>query len=165
MRRLTLLLEQRALHLAIVHLSRRDDLSIEQPKDDYGVDLLVTVNQDGKITGRLFGVIVKASRSLSVRASGEENQFKIQTNLPRILEELPFPLALFVFNMADDKGYFRWLLAPIRTQERPAGLPLNQANTFTKILPSTIDNAIAQVNQWYEMRMHPVNGRFEAVRT
>jgi hypothetical protein len=51
----TALLEQRALHLAIVHLSQRDDLIIEQPKAESGVDLLVTIKQDGKITWRLFG--------------------------------------------------------------------------------------------------------------
>lgn len=47
-----LLLEQRALHLAIVHLSRRNDLTIGQPKAESGVDLMVTIEQDGKITGR-----------------------------------------------------------------------------------------------------------------
>jgi hypothetical protein len=158
------LLEQRALHLAIVHLSRRDDLSISEPKDESGIDLLVTIEQAGKVTGRMFGVVVKASRSLSGKPVGHENQFKLQLSIPSMPEELPFPLALFVFNMADDEGYFRWLLAPVLTTENTPPLLLNLENIFTKISPVSIDSVIAQVNRWYEVRIQrPMNGELEMV--
>jgi hypothetical protein len=154
----TWLLEQRALHLAIVHLSRRDDLAIAQPKDESGLDLLVTIEQAGKVTGRLFGVIVKASRALSLKPTGQENQFKIYLPPPLMPEEVPFPLAMFVFDMADDEGYYRWLLSPVLLPETVASLQLNPANTFTKLTPASIDAAIAQVNRWYEWRgQHLVN--------
>jgi hypothetical protein len=44
------LLEQRALQLAIVHLSRRDDLMIKPSKDEYGIVYLTW-----KMTKDIFG--------------------------------------------------------------------------------------------------------------
>ena len=155
------LLEQRALRLAIVHLSRRNDLLIAQAKDEYGIDLLVSLAQEGKISGRVFGVLVKASRFLSAKAVGvEKNQFKLQVSVSVIPEDLPFPLALFVFNMEDDEGYFRWLLSPANASR----LSLNHEPIFTQISTATIDQAVAQVNRWYELRVRqPMNAGAELV--
>lgn len=149
------LLEQRALRLAIVHLSRRDDLILTPSHDEYGIDLLVTLTQNEKISGRVFGVLVKASRFASAKAvDAAQQQFRLQVNIPTIPEDLPFPLALFVFNMEDDEGYFRWLLAPTSATR----LALNRESIFTKLSPVTIDQAIAQVNRWYQLRSHePLN--------
>lgn len=145
------LLEQRALRLAIVHLSRRDDLILTPSNDEYGIDLLVSLTHGAKSSGRVFGVLVRASRFLSAKpTSMESQQFKLQVNTPLIPEDLPFPLALFVFNMEDDEGYFRWLLSPTSA----TGLALNREPMFTKISPVTIDQAIAQIDRWYENRSH-----------
>lgn len=150
------LLEQRALQLAIVHLSRRNDLVITPSKDEYGIDLLVSLLPEGKISGRVFGVLVKASRFLSVKAVGvEKNQFKLQVSVPVLPEDLPFPLAFFVFNMEDDEGYFRWLLSPVLTPASASRLSVSHEPTFTRISPASIDHAIAQVNRWYELRVQP----------
>lgn len=144
------LLEQRASWLAIVHLSRRDDLLITPAKEEYGIDLLVSLAPEGKISGRVFGVMVKASRFLSVKAGGvEKNQFKLPVSVPVIPADLPFPLAFFVFNMEDDEGYFRWLLSPANA----SNLSLNHEPLFTQLSTASIDQAIAQVNRWYELRV------------
>lgn len=155
------LLEQRALQLAILHLSRRDDLLISPSKDEYGIDLLVSLLLGGKSKGRVFGIMVKAGRFVSVKTVGvEQNQFKLPINVPALPEDLPFPLALFVFNMEDDEGYCRWLLAPTPTLATNASRPsLSQAQTFRRVSPTTIDELIAQVNHWYDLRANlTVNG-------
>lgn len=159
------LLEQRAERLAIIHLSRRDDLNVTQSQEEYGIDLLVSLTKAGKTTGRLFGVMVKATRSLPVKGAGSEGeQIKLQISASKVLEDLPFPLALFVFNMEDDKGYFRWLLSPVLTFANVSRLSVNHDSTFTQISTTTIDQIVAQVNQWYEFRhQQSVNGKAEMV--
>jgi len=102
---------------------------------------------------------VKASRFLSAKAVGvEKNQFKLQVRVPAMPEDLPFPLALFVFNMEDDEGYFRWLLSPVLTPANASRLSFSQEHTFTRISTASIDQAISQVNRWYELRVQkPMN--------
>lgn len=155
------LLEQRALQLAILHLSRRDDLLISPSKDAYGIDLLISLLLGGKSKGRVFGIMVKAGRFVSVKTVGvEQNQFKLPINVPALPEDLPFPLALFVFNMEDDEGYFRWLLAPLGTIATSTDrLSVSQEQTFTRVSPATVDQIISQVNHWYDRRANlTVNG-------
>lgn len=159
------LLGQRAERLAIIHLSRRDDLNVTQSQDEYGIDLLVNLIKAGKTTGRVFGVLVKATRSLPIKGAGSEGeQIKLQISSSKIPEDLPFPLALFVFNMEDDQGYFRWLLSPVLTSANVSRLSVNHDSTFTRISTTTIDQIVAQVNQWYELRhQESMNGKAEMV--
>lgn len=91
---------QRAIQLAIVYFSRRHDLLITQPPEfDYGVDLLVSITQHGQLTGRLFGVQIKASRYLQVQPiSVGKNAYKIKVATPEVLKDLPFPLCVAAFN-------------------------------------------------------------------
>src|SRR5688500_11819824 len=52
---------ERAELLAVIHLTRRDDLALDRlASSDSGVDFLVTLVQGGVPTGRMFGVQVNA---------------------------------------------------------------------------------------------------------
>jgi hypothetical protein len=54
-------LDTRAEYLAIIHLSRRDDLVITKQPDaeEHGFDMLVSICQNQKPTGRVFGIQLK----------------------------------------------------------------------------------------------------------
>src|SRR4051794_21937901 len=55
----------RAENLLMVHLTRRDDLIVSVPRsDNTGLDCLVSITKEHRDTGRVFGVILKAGRSL-----------------------------------------------------------------------------------------------------
>src|SRR4029434_1701732 len=88
------LIEERGVQLAIVYFSRRNDLLVTQPREfDYGVDILVSITQHGQVTGRLFGVEIKASRDLQVKPiNSSKNEYKVKVAPPKMLRDLPFPI-------------------------------------------------------------------------
>ena len=146
--------EQRAIHLAIMHLTRRDDLVVTQPETDYGVDLLVEISQEHKATGRMFGVQVKTSQRMTMtsdNASGHPD-VTFDLELPSIPDDLPFPLCLFLFRMDNDAGYVRWLKAPIVNDEGMPKLGHKQENLFKFLTKDELDALVEQVNIWYEKR-------------
>lgn len=84
--------------LAIVSLTRRDDLLVsQQQKDkDTGLDLLVKITKDGNYTGRIFGVQVKATVSSSELIQ-DDDIFKLKNqeyNNLKVFRDLPFPVCL-----------------------------------------------------------------------
>lgn len=98
-------IDQRAEQVAFVYLSRRDDLLIHRQTNDFLIDYLVTITDNGNYTGKLFGVQVKAQLSIHPKQRG--SLVTLELDLPLIPEEIPFPLCLFVFSMDTDVGYYR----------------------------------------------------------
>jgi hypothetical protein len=146
-------IEPRAEQLAFVYLSRRDDLVIAKQNDDYGVDFLVSVLEDGNYTGRVFGVQVKAKLSLEpTQEDTSTNNFKLNLGELLILEDIPFPLCLFVFAMEDDEGYYRWLKEPRFNSQGNSELVLNKVNEFKKLSNAELDSIVSQINLWYERK-------------
>ncbi|HAJ58467.1 MAG TPA: hypothetical protein DCP31_03695, partial [Cyanobacteria bacterium UBA8543] len=100
-------INERAKHLAVVYLTRRQDLVTERMTADYGFDILVTILRDKLPTGRVFGVQVKGQdkafkdiQELSLSFTGKETNYFL---------DLPFPVCVFLFTMEDDRGYYRWI--------------------------------------------------------
>jgi len=104
-------INERAERLAIVYLTRRQDLMIERMTADYGLDFLVTILRDKMSTGRIFGVQVKGrDKAFQDRQQAEKLHSNEKTRL--YLQDVPFPVCLFLFTMEDDKGYYQWLKFP-----------------------------------------------------
>lgn len=151
-------MEQRAKHLAILHLTRRGDLFVTESPVDYGLDLLVEVSKDNRATGRLFGVQVKASNRLPVLAENAfgRNTVTISLQVADMLEDLPFPLCLFIFHMLTDEGYYKWIREPIiSAKEEMPQLRRNRENVFTRLTRETLDEIVQQVDVWYAGRYVP----------
>ncbi|MBI1927987.1 DUF4365 domain-containing protein [Candidatus Poribacteria bacterium] len=145
---------QRAEHLAILHLTRRGDLVVTQASTDDGPDILVEISRNNKVTGRIFGVQVKASQRFRIVPDNSlrGDEFKIPIRAFSMPEDLPFPLCLFLFQMENDEGFYRWLIEPIvRTESRPK-LLVNEENIFRKLTREELDSIVGQVNNWYENR-------------
>jgi len=148
-------LGERAEQLAIVYLSRRNDLVItRQTGRDLGLDLMVTLTKDGQYTGRVFGVEVKALRShKQVRQdSSDEDEFQIEVRQMGIPKEIPFPLCLFVFTMDNDEGFYKWIKSPIFELNKPSTLVIDETKTFRRLSDQALDDIIEQINNWYENR-------------
>lgn len=146
--------EQRAVQLAILILSRRRDLLISETHgaQEYGFDLLVNVTHDGQATGRMFGVEVKARTILQAVPVGDNNTYKINIPASPFPQDLPFPLCLFAFDMESDQGYYRWLLSPVIADGDGPKLLLNQESIFLKLSTETLDQIVQMVDAWYEKR-------------
>jgi hypothetical protein len=144
---------QRAESLAIMYLTRQNDLIISRQQDDYGLDFLVTIGKEGSYSGRLFGVTIKATVSAS-RIIQHDNTIKIPPNLKsfQFFTELPFPVCLFFFNLEDDRGYYKWILEPVVEEQSHQKLIFNQSNKFKNLTDEEIDKIISAVNRWYDSR-------------
>ena len=151
-------IEQRAEQLAFVYLSRRDDLVITKQPDDYGLDFLVSIVENGKYTGRVFGVQIKARLSLEPIQPGISlaNGFKLNFHESELLEDIPFPLCLFVFAMENDVGYYRWLKEPKFDSKGKPELVLNSVREFKELTEVELNTIVSQVKLWYEHKSHQI---------
>ena len=145
-------IHERARQLAIVHLTRAPELEVQPQEDkDYGIDLLVTLKRNGVPTGRLLGVQVKALMTAPSEplVMGKK---PLNGSLSKWSSDLPFPVCLFVFSMADDAGYFTWLNAT-DSFERLSFTPLPVARKLEPLDQAALKKIIAQVAAWYDERL------------
>ena len=142
------LLRRRAGALAIVILTRRDDVGIERNAFGYGPDLLVSLRKDGAFTGRQFGI------ELKTRMQGARPPRVDRASLRREREryrDLPFPVCSFLFFMEDDGGYWRWIVEP-RVEDGAARLEVGSRLTFEELTDAAVDRLVREVNAWYDAR-------------
>ncbi|QFS44080.1 DUF4365 domain-containing protein [Nostoc sphaeroides] len=145
---------KRAESLAIVYLTRRDDLIISQSTPNQGLDFLITITKDGVYTGRLFGIEVKATDSTS-NLNKHNDILKLEKNRLYLLQkfkDLPFPVCLFFFILENDKGYYKWILEPKINGQKQVSLNFNEDDELKKLDDKEIANIILSVNSWYDHR-------------
>ncbi len=143
-------IDERAEHLAVVYLTRRQDLVIERMTADYGLDMLVTILRDKLPTGRVFGVQVKGRekafkdiQEVSLSFTQKETDY---------FQDIPFTVCVFLFTMEDDKGYYRWIKYPVgesnqvlRSIKQERWHPLDEFE---------IGMIIDDVTAWYDAKSH-----------
>ena len=137
--------EERAEHLAIVHLTARDDLVVQRRPMDFGPELLVTLSRDGGFSGRVFAVEVHA------RTSGERPPRLDPRELERehaVYRDAPFPVLMLLFDMRGDRGYFRWIKEPADG----AMLRLADSVALAELTPEALDAIVERVDDWYDRR-------------
>ncbi len=147
-------IERRAESLAIVYLTRRDDLIISQATPNQGLDFLITITKDGVYTGRIFGIEVKATDYTS-RLSKDNDLLKLDKERLNRLEkfqDLPFPVCLFFFILEEDRGYYKWILEPKINEQKQVSLHFNENDELKKLDDKEIANIISIVNSWYDQR-------------
>ncbi|MEH2078886.1 MAG: DUF4365 domain-containing protein [Nostoc sp.] len=146
-------IKRRAESLAVVYLTRRDDLIISQPTPNQGLDFLITITKDGVYTGRLFGVEVKA-RDFTSKLKKYYDILKLKNRLNKLekFKNLPFPVCLFFFIVETDQGYYKWILEPKINEQKQVSLHFNENDDLKKLDDKEIANIILRVNSWYDQR-------------
>ncbi len=144
-------LTERTRALAIMHLTRRDDLMVTSPgiAEDHGIDLLVHLKKPSSRSIRGFGVVLDASVSptTDVRLN-RALRSRIRTFLRS--GDYPYPVCLLYFTMQDNRGYFTWLAEPVVTKEGQPQL-LRQEKADCKHLDrESLDAIVGQVDRWYD---------------
>lgn len=140
---------ERAEALARVYLTRRLDLLVKHEDADYGVDYLVEITKNNRPTKRIFGVQVKA-RIAPITEGAQDDRESFHFVSEKWMEEIPFPLCLFVFTMENDEGFYRWVVEPIVTDAGPK-LRLNAGKELSRLDSAALDRIVAQVDQWYDV--------------
>lgn len=146
------LMAERTEALAIVHLTRRNDLIVTRQSHDYGFDLLVEVKKNDARTGRFFWVQTKTlpARHLERIKENPESYSVKDSYLQRLLPDIPFPLLCLTFAMDTDQGYYAWLVEPV--VGRGGKLHLGKG-IFKPLDNESLNQIIETVNTWYDERM------------
>ncbi len=144
-------LTERTRALAIMHLTRRDDLKVMNPGDaeDHGIALLVNLEKPSSRSLRPFGVALDASVSPTTEVRlNKALRSRIRTFLRS--GDYPYPVCLFYFTMQDNKGYFTWLGEPVVTKEGQPQLLRREKPDCKPLEREALDAIVGQVDCWYD---------------
>ena len=140
---------QRAEALAMMYLTRRDDLVVSHPVVDSGIDFVVQLLEDGAISGRMFGIQLKAADS----SDGMEKRLRaavrgVLAKQGSVFRDLPFPVCLFFFAVDKDIGYYAWLVEPAG-ESGALRIATSDPDEFRELNDESIDRIITGVRHWY----------------
>ena len=143
-------LGERVKALAIMHLTRRNDLLIkaEVREPEVNEDLLVEIVSPQNAGWRRFGVSLRGTK---VPVTLDRADQYLTTSLRRLREhgEFPYPSCLFYFTMDDNQGYFTWIAEPIVDDEIPK-LRLHEDARCSRLDRDALDRIVSRVNDWYD---------------
>ncbi len=139
----------RARALAMVLLTRRDDLVVTERKDETGLDYDVYVRTDARAGVRSFGVLVKATMT-PVTADQANKQLK--STMAKVGSTGPFmyPVCLFYFTARDDKGYYAWAYEPVVGKDGVPTLKHHAEARCHALGDESLARIIERVNEWYD---------------
>ncbi len=143
-------ISERTRALAVMHLTRRDDLVVKEEvrEPDQVLDLIVEIVDPRKTGQRRFGVYLQGTPSTTT----EEHANKVLgISLRRFhgYGEVPYPFCLFYFTMEDSQGYFTWVAEPMVDDGRPR-LRYHEEAHCTQLDRDVLDRIVLRVNAWYD---------------
>ena len=148
---------ERARALAIICLTRRTDLIVRDEAADIGVDLLVSVHSEHTFGLRFFGVKLRSGWAAKTAESANAG---LRPSMKKMLRYGPFPLpvALFLFTMEDNRGWYTWVAEPATDAAGIAKLRQHDEAHCQPLVEHAVDEIVESVNRWYDARF-TTNGR------
>src|SRR3954464_3487923 len=110
---------ERTRALALMHLTRRDDLVVTETRGpDIGLDYVVSISkEDGEKSLRQFGVVLRGAKSPVTEDQLNKTLRPTMQTFQRT-GQLPYPVCLLSF-MDDDQGYYTWVAEPAVMADGP----------------------------------------------
>jgi hypothetical protein len=145
---------QRAELLANLVLTRRKDVQVLSFGDqaDVGIDLLARIDKP-LLNGQFLP-------SFAVQVLGTADPLADEESASRYVNRrwkhrpprfgLLCPIAVFLFSMDGDVGYYGWLMEPHVTKEEGPRLTLVSPLGMMRINKRVIDDLIDRVEKWFE---------------
>ena len=153
------LIEKRARALAMMLLTRRDDLLIEEVKDDIGLDCIVRFHSKGKAGLREFAVQVMGVWPATTKDDAEQ---ALRPSLQKLKRCGPFlrPVCLFFFTMENDGAWYTWVAEPIDAEGGNPVLRSPDAPDCRPLDKKSLKEIIERVDAWHDaiFRGLTVNG-------
>jgi hypothetical protein len=140
---------ERARALAVVYLTRRDDLIVTEEPGDVGIDLSVTLNAENKGGHRKFGVELRGDWA----AMTTDNANQILRPAMHEMQQygpFPFPVVLFFFTMENNEAWYTWAAEPLVSATGEFEI-IRHGEAFCRPLNSeAIDELVEAVDRWYD---------------
>lgn len=140
---------ERAKALAIVLLTRRDDLVVKETKEDNGLDYTVYIKTEDNVGDRPFGVCTEATMT-PVTLDEANEHLKPVLERARSTTRFNFPVCVFYFTVKNDQGYYAWVYEPVVTA---AGEPRLSADATPQCRPlsnESLEEIVSLVKRWYD---------------
>jgi hypothetical protein len=144
----TMLIGKRVSALAVVVLTRRADLVVEESRGESGPDLLVRLMPAGKEGERQFGVETKGAWPAMTKDRADivvgRSVWEAQKHGP-----FAFPVCLFFFTMEENQGWYTWIAEPF-IHARKAQLQMRGAADCKPLDQTAVDDIVSRVDRWYD---------------
>jgi hypothetical protein len=145
----TRLIAERVRALATILLTRREDVSIHEVTEDFGLDLIATINHEEKPGLRQFGVEL---RGVWAKVTAEHANAVLKPSMQQILRygPFPFPVALFFYTMENGEGWYTWVSEPHISSDGSFELRLHGEASCRPLDDEAVDEMVGQVDAWYD---------------
>jgi hypothetical protein len=140
---------ERARALALVLLTRRDDLVVKETKEKNGLDYTVHIKTEEDAGRRPFGVYLAATLT-PVTLEGANKQLKPALARVQRMGPFPFRVCVFYFTVKDDHGYYAWAFEPLVTGTGQPKLKPHADALCRQLGNETLDEIVSAVKRWYE---------------
>jgi hypothetical protein len=140
---------KRARALATMLLTRREDLLIEEVKDDIGLDYIVRFHTEGKEGLRELGIALRGG--LAALTKGQADKV-LGRDFQQLRRYGPFlrPVCLFFFTMANDGAWSTWVAEPIAREDGKPLLRSCDKPDCRQLDKGALKELIEQVDLWYD---------------
>lgn len=154
-----ILIEKRARALTLMLLSRREDLLIEEVKEDIGLDYIVRFHSDRKEGLREFGIELKGVWEAVTKKQADK---VLRPSLRQMQQYGPFlrPVCMFLLTMENDQAWYTWAAEPIEAEDGKPLLRSCDKPDCRQLDNKSLKEIIARVDEWYDGMFHRliVNG-------
>lgn len=141
--------EKRARALAVMLLTEREDLLVEEPTGDLGLDFIVRFHTPGRPGLREFGIQLKATRTPAAKVQADA-LLRHPVRDSAGYGPFPYPVCLFYFTMEDNGAWYTWVVEPAESDEGKPVLRLRGEADCRPLDKKALKEVIAQVDSWYE---------------
>jgi hypothetical protein len=130
-------------------LTRRDDLLIEEVKDDIGLDYIVRFHSKGNAGLREFAVQVMGVWPATTKDDAEQ---ALRPSLQKVKRCGPFlrPVCLFFFTMENDGAWYTWVAEPIEAEGGNPVLRSPDAPDCRPLDKKSLKEIIERVDAWHD---------------
>jgi hypothetical protein len=144
------LMEKRARALALMLLTRRAELLIEEVKEDIGLDYVVRFHTEGREGLREFCVVVRAAWEALTKDQADK---VLQPSLQAVARYGPFgrPVCLFFFTMEDNGAWYTWVAEPVEAEEGKPGLRTCDEPDCRPLDKKALKEIVERVDSWYDV--------------
>jgi hypothetical protein len=146
---------ERAENLAIV-LFTRFGVHVDRAYPDSGFDLRVVVDYNTPHAGQ-FGVRLEGHIGPVVDNDRVRSQFVRAAK--KAIHCADTPVAILVFDVANDRGLFGWLRAPVVKRDGSAELEWADSPLLKPATNQRITDALSEFRRWYKAKHLANNGR------
>jgi hypothetical protein len=140
--------EKRARALAMMLLTRHENLRIEEVQEGIGLDYIVRFRTEDKEGLREFGIALRAAWTAATKEHADQ---VLHPTLRQLKHYGPFPqpVCLFFFTMEDDGAWYTWVAEPAIEDGKPV-LHSDGEPDCRPLTKSALKEIIERVDCWYD---------------